>query len=91
MIESKKLSMEDLDNVSGGLIFNAAPWGIYGTDPDNPWQVIDNFDGKVLGSFPTKEAAMTNARSYGGDPYNVLEVPDYDSLLYLRRNPKDPN
>lgn len=88
MMEANKLSDEALENVSGGLIFNAGQYAPSSMENGLAWQAIDNVNGNILGSFATKQEAMNYVRSYGGDPYNVLEVPDKESLDYLRSHPK---
>ncbi len=88
MSEVKKLSMDELEGVSGGLIFNAGQYSPSSVENGLAWQAIDNVNGNILKSFATKAEAMNYVRSYGGDPYNVLEVPDKESLDYLRNHPK---
>ena len=53
----------DLENVSGGLIFNAS--NIAGADPTHPWEVIDNKNGTVLARFQTRDQAVAAAQQYG--------------------------
>ena len=38
--KDKKLGDEQLEEVTGGVIFNSS--GIIGADPNNPWEVLDN-------------------------------------------------
>lgn len=81
---SKEKIDEKLNDVSGGLIFNAS--NIAGSDPLRPWEVIDNFNGNVLGRFCSEADARAFAASYGPDPYNTMET-DWASVLNLRYNP----
>ena len=67
-----KISDAELDNVAGGVIFNST--GISGNDPNNPWEVLDNHNGRVLGRFNNLGAAEDYARTYGNDPMNTMQV-----------------
>ncbi len=84
MSELKKIDENELGKVSGGLIFNAS--NISGSDPANPWEVIDNKTGNVIARYPTRDQAVSKAQSYGGNPYNAMEI-DWNSLVSLRNNP----
>lgn len=82
MIE--KINDQELENASGGLIFNAT--NISGADPRNPWEVIDNKNGNVIARFATRDQAVAKASSYGSNPYNAMEI-DWNALQNLRNNP----
>lgn len=82
--EKNMMNDEALDNVTGGLIFNAS--NISGSDPNRPWEVIDNKNGNVLARFASKDDAIANAKQYGGNPYNVMET-DWNTVVSLRNNP----
>ncbi|MBQ8955516.1 MAG: bacteriocin [Lachnospiraceae bacterium] len=84
MAELNKLTEEELDNISGGMIFNAA--GVEGSDPNYPWEVLDNNNCNVLGRFPSRDAAIKYANSFGKNPYNAQEV-DWATVQRLRANP----
>ena len=85
MDKNKAINDNELNEVSGGLIFDARP--VAGADPNNPWEVIDNKTGRVLDRCPTKEAAVYTAQSkYGFNPYNTMDI-DWNSLQALRNNP----
>lgn len=84
MGNEKKIDLNELENVSGGLIFNAS--NISGADPAKPWEVIDNKNGNVLARFASKNEAIANASQYGSNPYNAMEV-DWDAVTRLRNNP----
>ena len=43
--KDKKLGDDQLEEVTGGVIFNAS--GIIGSDPNMPWEVLDNRNGNV--------------------------------------------
>ena len=80
-----KMNDSDLGNVSGGLIFDAR--NIIGADPANPWEVIDNKNGNVLGRFNSEQAAKDYVtRTFGNNPYNTMSI-DWNSLVALRNNP----
>ena len=72
MSKLQKISDDDLNNVSGGCVFNAS--NIAGSDPRNPWEVIDNHNGNTIGRFPTKQQVIDEARKYGSDPMNTMEI-----------------
>ncbi len=84
MSDAKNLNEKELENVSGGFIFNAS--NISGSDPNKPWEVIDNKNGNVLDRFATKDEAIAKAQSYGSNPYNGMET-DWNSVVTLRNNP----
>ena len=44
--KDKALGDDQLEEVTGGVIFNAS--GIIGSDSNNPWEVLDNRNGNVL-------------------------------------------
>lgn len=80
-IKSNKLSVDELEEVTGGVIFNAS--GIIGADANNPWEVLDNRNGNVLARFSNKQDAINKANSYGGGAMDSLEV-NWDQVLKLR-------
>ena len=84
MDNNKKIDLSELGDVAGGLIFNAS--NISGSDPTRPWEVIDNRNGNVLARFASKDEAIANAKQYGGNPYNAMEV-DWSAVTALRSNP----
>ncbi|MBO4904736.1 MAG: hypothetical protein J5367_05900 [Lachnospiraceae bacterium] len=84
MMDDKKLNDSELENVSGGFIFNAT--NISGSDPMRPWEVIDNKNGNVLNRFGTKAEAEACARSYGSLTYNAMEI-NWNDVCSLRSNP----
>lgn len=55
-----KISDDEFENVSGGLLFNSS--GIDGADKDNPWEVIDGNTGETLARFKTQDEAKDEAR-----------------------------
>lgn len=79
-----KIDDQELGNVSGGLIFNAK--NISGSDPNKPWEVLDNKNGNVLARYSTRDQAVAGAAQYGANPYNAMEV-DWNTVTRLRSNP----
>lgn len=79
--KDKKLGDDQLEEVNGGVIFNAS--GIIGSDPNMPWEVLDNRNGNVLCRFSNKADAERQAKSYGGGAMDSLEV-DWNQVLKLR-------
>ena len=73
-----KLNDEELEQVSGGAIFNAS--GISGSDPGNPWEVLDG-NGNVKGRYPTREMAIYNAGKMNVDFFEV----SWDQVQAMRR------
>ena len=78
------ISEEDLKNASGGMIVDGT--GRPGVDARFPWQAINNNNGQVLGTFATRDQACQYAKSFGKDPYNVLQV-SWEQAEYLRQHP----
>ena len=62
-IEKNKIRDEELDNVGGGLIFNAK--NIIGSDPNNPFEVLDDRTGDVLARANTYDLAVQYAVNMG--------------------------
>ena len=85
MAETKQNINDELDEISGGMIFNAS--NIEGSDPNYPWEVLDNNDCRVLGRFPNRDLAVQYANSFGdGSSYDAQEV-DWNTVQRLRKNP----
>lgn len=72
---NKIINDKELENVSGGYVFNKAnyPNSTPGyIDRQNPyWEVIDDETGKVLYTFRTKEEAQKAARELGLDDMEI--------------------
>lgn len=79
--KDSKLSDNELNNVSGGYIFYAG--NIAGSESKKPWEVIDNNNGRVLGRFENRDDAVRNARGYGSDPANDMEI-NWNQVRKLR-------
>ena len=80
-----KMNDSDLENVSGGLIFNAS--NISGADPTRPWEVLDNKNGNVLQRFTNQTDAENWVRNtYGNNALNTAKV-DWNYVQALRSNP----
>ena len=73
-MKNNKLTEDELENVAGGLIFNAA--NVPGYDQYNNWQVIDNNTGAIIKCFHTKgEAVDWTLAQYGGsNPNDIREI-----------------
>lgn len=81
----EKLNDNDLENVSGGLLFYAGD--VDGSKKGKPWEVIDNYNGNVVRRFADYDEAYDYARSFGGDPENVREI-KWGELDWLRNHPR---
>ena len=76
------LNDEQMEMATGGMLFNAS--GIIGSDPNNPWEVIDNYNGNVLARFNNKDDAVRYVCSnWGNTPLNTLEI-NWDQLCAMR-------
>ncbi len=75
----RKLSDDDLDQVSGGEIFNAV--NISGHDLNNPWEVL-NEKGEVIGRAPTRDDAIWLAGNKG---VSSREVKTWEEVEQMRR------
>ncbi|MCR4739430.1 MAG: bacteriocin [Lachnospiraceae bacterium] len=72
MADMKKINDDELDQVSGGYIFNAA--GVEGT-PDFPWEVLNNNTGLPMASFKTRDEAVRYAQSFkSSDTRDAQEI-----------------
>ncbi len=81
----KKMNDIKLENIIGGLIFNAS--NIIGADPANPWEVLDNKNGNVLMRFSNPTDAVNWVRNtYGDNALNTAQV-DWSYVQALRGNP----
>lgn len=82
------ITAEELDDVSGGMIFNATGYEGLST---LPWEVLDNNNCKVLGAFSTKDEAIKYAQTFDDDTsYDTQEV-TWDIVQRLRKNPNVPS
>jgi len=84
MKENSKINDNELNNVTGGFVFNAS--NISGSDPAKPWEVIDNKNGNVLARYATRDEAVAQAASYHGSNYDTVEI-DWNGVVSLRNNP----
>lgn len=78
---NRELSEEELNEVSGGLIFNASR--ISGSDPNNPFEVLDDRTGDVLARAATYDQAFQYAYNMGK---SVEYTEDWNRVLFLRNN-----
>lgn len=84
MSDIEKINENELDEVSGGMIFYAAG---YEGDPSLPWEVVANNDCRVLAAFSTQGEACDYAKKFGKhDSYNTQQV-DWGTVQRLRNNP----
>ncbi|MCR5774610.1 MAG: hypothetical protein K6G42_05950 [Lachnospiraceae bacterium] len=87
MSENNKINEDRLDEVSGGIIFDAS--GIDGADKNNPWEVLDDTTGERVAGYPSesaaRQAAMDGIPMADGSKrrYNLLKV-NWDQVLSLR-------
>ncbi len=81
-----KLNDSDLENVSGGFLFNAR--NISGSDPANPWEVIDNRNGNVIARFNNEQAAKAYCQQQwgGANTYDTMEI-NWSDVCALRNRP----
>ena len=75
---------EDLENISGGMIYNAT--GTPECEIGRPWEVVANHNAAILGRFSTRGEAEAFAKRFGNDSYNTMEVPR-ETVERLRANP----
>ena len=81
-----RLDDVDVDGVSGGSLFYAK--NVTGSDPNNPWEVINNTDkviagknrGDVLGRYDNPGEAANAAQGFGVS----TDAIDWDTLQALR-------
>ncbi|MBR4718688.1 MAG: hypothetical protein IKP31_00435 [Lachnospiraceae bacterium] len=78
-IEKDKLTDEELESTSGGLIFYAR--NIIGSDPNNPFEVLDDRTGDVLARANTYEQAVQYANNMGKS-WEYTE--EWDRIQWLR-------
>ncbi len=82
MSEEKKANMisdDALEGVSGGLIFNASM--LDGSDPDGPFEVLDDSNGQVLARANSYEQARQYAERLG---ISIEYTDDWDRIQRLR-------
>jgi len=79
-----KIDDSELENVSGGVIFNST--GISGADPSKPWEVLDDKNGNNIYEngqklcFASRQEALDAAARYG---MNRMEV-NWNQVLQMR-------
>lgn len=73
--DKKTINDDELENVSGGYVFNQAN---YPNDPTSPmdrqnpyWEVLDDKTAEVLYKVKTKEEAQKSARELGLDDMEI--------------------
>ena len=86
MADMKELSLEELDSVQGGMIFNAT--GTEECDPFKPWEVIHNNTGEVLSRHATQDEACWAAKQYHNESSYDTMLISWDTLSYLREHPQ---
>ena len=80
--EIKKLSEDDLENVSGGIVFDAHDIVGGDEDFDHVWQVLDDKTGRVLQRCSTRDDARQWARD---NNQNRMEI-TWDQVCQLRND-----
>lgn len=75
----EKLEDEQIATVTGGYIFNAV--NISNSDPQKPWEIIDDKTGDVLGRFANYDDALEAARKVNRSG----ELISWDDLVDLRK------
>lgn len=80
-MDKNKLTDEEMDKVGGGLIFNAK--NIIGSDPNNPFEVLDDRTGDVLARASTYDQAVKYAVDIGRS-WEYTE--DWNRVVWLRNN-----
>lgn len=88
MSELEILKVDELDSVSGGMILDTNSTPEY--DPNYPYEVLDNNNCKVLGKFPTMDAAVKYAKSFESSSYDTQQV-DWATVKRLRTSPNVPS
>ena len=73
-----QVSDDLLESASGGYVFYA---GEYAGDEYNPWEVIDDENGNVLGRFATENQAKRMAVRKG---QTTAKINSWDELYRLR-------
>lgn len=74
-----KISDNELDNVTGGAIFNSS--GIMGADPNRPWEVLDD-RGNVRERFNNRQDAERYARDKDLGTWEA----NWDMVMRMRSN-----
>ncbi len=80
-LENMKLSDSELDNVNGGIIFNAT--GISGSNPDYPYEVLDA-KGDVVFRAKDYNGAVGFAMA-GGYAIDYKDINNWDEIQEIRR------
>ncbi len=87
MTEKKKLSDDELMDVSGGLLFNST--GLSESVPEKPWEYLNDYDGSIIARFQSKNEAYDFVRRvYSKPDYQTLMEVDYCTVQRLRNNPR---
>ncbi len=86
MSEGTRINENELESISGGMIYNAA--GTPEADPARPWEVIHNNTGQILGRYSTQDEACYAAKQYkSGSKYDTMIV-SREQVEYLRAHPQ---
>ena len=84
MSDMKKIADDSLENIAGGRILNAT--GMAGSDPNNPWEIVDNKTGATLYRYNCKEAAIVDAvKKWGGADYDDVRDITQPEVIALRQ------
>ena len=84
-MEKNRLSDEELDNISGGMLLDTINTPVY--DPQFRYTAVNNDTGKIMARFVTPQDAEQYANSFGKDnSYNARWV-NWGTVDYLQQNP----
>ena len=84
MNEQNRIPEENLGEISGGRILNAA--GMPGADINNPWEIVDNKTGATLYRYNCKEAAIVDAvKKWGGTDYDDVRDISQAEVIAMRQ------
>ena len=73
-----KIDDSALEGITGGAIFNASHMD--GSDPNTPWEVIDDRTGDVVFKARTRDEAIAYAGAHGMQQNDIY----WDQVLQLR-------
>ena len=86
MSDLERLDEEQVDEVAGGMVYNAA--GTPEADPKRPWEVIHNNNGQILGRYASQAEACEAAKQFkSGSKYDTQLV-SKEEVEYLRAHPQ---
>lgn len=87
MLDSNKISEEQLSEVSGGMVLDATGWDGE-CDPSRPWEVIHNNTGECLSRWATRDEACWAAGQYHSGSSYDKQLCSREQVEYLRAHPQ---